>query len=102
MPDENPHLGSTLESLLRKDGTYEDAKNDAVRSVFAYKLEQAMTPVNDNEETTVQPLDEGSRLRGGQRPPPRSPRPTTNPVGQRPTNGGPSAPEATPPGPRGT
>ena len=34
--------GSTLESLLREDGTYEDAKNDAVKSVLAYKLEQAM------------------------------------------------------------
>ena len=42
MPDENPHLGSTLESLLREDDTYEDAKNDAVKSVLAYKLEQAM------------------------------------------------------------
>ena len=42
MPDKNPHLGSTLESLLRNDDTYEDAKNDAVKSVLAYKLEQAM------------------------------------------------------------
>ena len=42
LPDENPHLGSTLESLLREDGTYEDTKNDAVKSVLAYKLEQAM------------------------------------------------------------
>ena len=42
MPDNNPHLGSTLESLLRNDDTYEDAKNDAVKSVLAYKLEQAM------------------------------------------------------------
>ena len=42
MPDKNPHLESTLESLLRSDDTYEDAKNDAVKSVLAYKLEQAM------------------------------------------------------------
>jgi len=42
MPDKNPHLGSTLESLLRNDDTYEDAKNDAVKLVLAYKLEQAM------------------------------------------------------------
>lgn len=46
MADENPHLGSTLESLLRDDGTYEDAKNDAVKSVLAYKLEQAMKDQN--------------------------------------------------------
>ncbi|MCY4388698.1 MAG: UPF0175 family protein [Desulfurellaceae bacterium] len=26
MAKKNPHLGSTLESLLREDGTYEDAK----------------------------------------------------------------------------
>jgi hypothetical protein len=58
--------------------------------------------VNDTEETTVQPLDEGLRLRGGQRPPPRSPRPATNPVGQKPANGGTSAQETTPPGPTET
>ena len=46
MPDENPHLGSTLESLLREDATYEDAKNEAVKSVLAYKLEQAMKDQN--------------------------------------------------------
>ena len=46
MADVNPHLGSTLESLLRDDGTYEDAKNDAVKSVLAYKLEQAMKDQN--------------------------------------------------------
>ena len=46
MPDENPHLGSTLESSLREDGTYEDAKKDAVKSVLAYKLEQAMKDQN--------------------------------------------------------
>ena len=27
MAKKNPYLGSTLESLLREDGTYEDAKN---------------------------------------------------------------------------
>ena len=42
MPDRNAHLGSTLESLLRQDGIYEEVKNDAVKSVLAYKLEQAM------------------------------------------------------------
>ena len=31
MPEKNPHLGSTLESMLREDGIYEDAKNDAVK-----------------------------------------------------------------------
>ena len=46
MADENPRLGSTLESLLRDDGTYEDAKNDAVKSVLACKLEQAMKDQN--------------------------------------------------------
>ncbi len=37
MPDKNPHLGSTHESLLRQDGTYEEVKNDEIKSVLAYK-----------------------------------------------------------------
>ena len=41
MAKKNPYLGSTLESLLREDGTYEDAKNQAIKSVLAYKLEEA-------------------------------------------------------------
>ena len=46
MAKKNPHLGSTLESLLREDGTYEDAKNQAIKSVLAYKLEEAMKAQN--------------------------------------------------------
>ena len=46
MAEKNPHVGSTLESLLRKDGIYEDAKNHAIKSVLAYKLEQAMKAQN--------------------------------------------------------
>ena len=46
MAEKNPHLGSTLESLLRKDGAYEDAKNHAIKAVLAYKLEQAMKAQN--------------------------------------------------------
>ena len=46
MTDRNPHVGSTLESLLRKDGIYEDAKEQAIKSVLACKLEQAMKAQN--------------------------------------------------------
>ena len=46
MTDTNPCVGSTLESLLRKDGTYEDTKEQAIKSVLAYKLEQAMKAQN--------------------------------------------------------
>lgn len=42
----NPRTGSTLESLLREDGVYEDAKNHAIKSVLAYKLEAAMKAQN--------------------------------------------------------
>ena len=42
MDDRKGRTGSTLESLLREDGNYEEAKNQAVKSVLAYKLEQAM------------------------------------------------------------
>ena len=46
MDDKNPHAGSTLEGLLRQDGTYEDVKNDAVKSILARKLREAMKEQN--------------------------------------------------------
>ncbi len=46
MAKKNPRTGSTLESLLREDGVYEDAKNHAIKSVIAYKLEEAMKTQN--------------------------------------------------------
>ncbi len=38
---ESSPLGSTLESLLHEDDGYEDAKNQAVKSVLAHKLSRA-------------------------------------------------------------
>ena len=46
MNEENVRVGSTLESLLREDGVYEDAKNHAIKAVLAYKLTQAMKSQN--------------------------------------------------------
>ena len=46
MNEENPHVGSTLESLLREDGIYEDTKNHAIKAVLACKLTQAMKAPN--------------------------------------------------------
>ena len=46
MGEQHPRIGSTLESLLRKDGVYEDAKNHAIKAVLAYKLTQAMKAQN--------------------------------------------------------
>ena len=46
MANKNPRTGSTLESLLREDGTYEDAKNHAIKSVVATKLAKAMAAQN--------------------------------------------------------
>ena len=46
MDEKNPHAGSTLESLLREDDAYEDIKNDAIKSVLAYKLDKAMKAQN--------------------------------------------------------
>ncbi len=40
--DRKAPVGSTLESLLREDGTYEEVKNDAIKAVLAYKLTEAM------------------------------------------------------------
>lgn len=46
MAKKNPRTGSTLENLLREDGTYEDAKNHAIKSVLASKLAEAMAAQN--------------------------------------------------------
>lgn len=46
MDEKNPHAGSTLESLLREDDVYQDIKNDAIKSVLAYKLDEAMKAQN--------------------------------------------------------
>lgn len=40
--EKNRRAGSTLESFLREDGIYEDAKTAAIKAVLAYKLEEAM------------------------------------------------------------
>ncbi len=42
MAETNPRIGSTLEDLLRENGTYEEAKNQAIKAVLAYKLAEAM------------------------------------------------------------
>ena len=46
MSNKYARAGSTLESLLREDGTSEDAKNHAIKEVLAYKLTQAMKAQN--------------------------------------------------------
>ena len=53
MARKNPRLGSTLESLLREDGSYEDAKNQAIKAVLAHKLEEAMRAQNLFQATAV-------------------------------------------------
>ena len=43
MAKKNPHLGSTLESLLREGWQpMKTAKTYAIKAVLAYKLEEAM------------------------------------------------------------
>ena len=46
MAKKKPRVGSTLESLLREDGIYEDAQCYAIKSVCAYKLAQEMEAQN--------------------------------------------------------
>jgi antitoxin HicB len=38
----NPHLGSTFESLLREEGTYEATTARAIKRVLARQIKQAM------------------------------------------------------------
>lgn len=46
MNRENPRVGSTLDSLLRRDDAYEDIRNDAIKAVLACKLKEAMETQN--------------------------------------------------------
>ena len=57
MTDRNPRVGSTLESLLREDGTYEEAKEHAIKAVLAYKLEQAMKAQNLSKAKMAERMD---------------------------------------------
>ena len=38
----NPHVGSSLEELLREQGTFEETQAHAVKAVLAWQLRQAM------------------------------------------------------------
>ena len=38
----NPHIGSSLDDLLREDGTFEELQVQAIKEVVAWQLEEAM------------------------------------------------------------
>jgi antitoxin HicB len=38
----NPHIGSSLDDLLKEEGIYEDVRTTAIKRVLASQLEQAM------------------------------------------------------------
>ncbi len=42
MTKKSPHDGSTLESLLRKDKSYEDSKNQAIKAVLAHESKKEL------------------------------------------------------------
>jgi len=46
MNRENPRVGSTLDSLLRRDDAYEDIRNDAIKAALVCKLKEAMEAQN--------------------------------------------------------
>ena len=39
---DNPHIGSSLEDLLKEDGQFEEARATALKRVLAFQIEQAM------------------------------------------------------------
>ena len=53
----NSHTGSSLEGLLRERGIYEDAKTNAIKSVLAYKLEEAMKTQNLSKASMAKRMD---------------------------------------------
>lgn len=65
MKDRNSRIGSTLESLLREDGVYEDVETEAIASVLAYKRGLAQAESGEPAE----PGDSPSRLKSARRAP---------------------------------
>lgn len=55
--DTKAGAGSTLESLLREDGIYEEVKSDAVKAVLAYKLTEAMKEQNLSKARMAQRME---------------------------------------------
>jgi predicted XRE-type DNA-binding protein len=39
---DNPHIGSSLEDLLKEEGQFEEARASALKRVLAFQIEQAM------------------------------------------------------------
>ena len=65
MRDRNFRIGSTLESLLREDGVYEDVETEAIASVLAYRRGSARAESDEPAE----PGDSPSRLKSARRAP---------------------------------
>lgn len=42
MTNQNPHIGSSLDELLREEGILEEARSIAVKEALAWQVEQAM------------------------------------------------------------
>jgi predicted XRE-type DNA-binding protein len=42
MTNENPHIGSTLESFLQEEGIAEEVNAAAIKRVLAWQIEEAM------------------------------------------------------------
>ena len=64
MAKKNPRLGSTLESLLREDGSYEEVKNQAMKAVLVHKREEARKAQHLSKAAAVK-LYEMGRLSTG-------------------------------------
>ena len=56
MDEKNPPVGSTLESLVQEDDFYEDINSDAIKSVLAYKLGEAMKAQNLSKSTMAKQM----------------------------------------------
>ena len=64
MAEKNPRLGSTLESLLREDGGYEDVKNRAIKAVLAHKREAARKAQHRSQAAAVKLYEMGRLFTG--------------------------------------
>ena len=65
MKNRNSRIGSTLESLLREDGVYEDVKTEAIASVLAHRRGSVRAESGEPAE----PGDSPSRLKSARRVP---------------------------------
>lgn len=47
----NKHIGSSLDELLKEEGTFEEAQTQAIKELVSWQLRQAMESEHNGDKT---------------------------------------------------